>query len=180
LPREVLLGYECEHAAAMRKLPADATPETIEELNRDLRRKVERYLDRGQGECHLRRPEIADLTAEALHHMDGKQYWLDDWVIMPNHVHVILLPAPNFSLSDILKGRKQYVSRRANLLLKRTGEPFWQRESYDHWIRNDEEKSRIRRYIRMNPMKACLCQSPEDWKWSSAWPGWSKITTRRS
>jgi hypothetical protein len=54
----------------------------------------------------------------------------------------------------------------------RTGETFWQRESYDHWIRNDDEKARIRRYIRMNPVNARLCQAPEDWKWSSAWPGW--------
>jgi REP element-mobilizing transposase RayT len=90
---------------------------------------------------------------------------------MPNHVHTILWPMPNFTLSEILKSRKRHTARQANLILGATGETFWQPESYDHWIRNDEEKARIRRYIRMNPVKAGLCKAPEDWKWSSAWPG---------
>jgi putative transposase len=92
--------------------------------------------------------------------------------VMPNHVHVILWPMPNFTLSEILKSRKRHTARQANLILGRTGETFWQRESYDHWIRNDDEQARIRRYIRMNPVNARLCKAPEDWKWSSAWPGW--------
>ena len=91
------------------------------------------------------------------------------WVLMPNHVHLILWPMPNFTLSEILKRRKRHTARQANLILGRTGETFWQHESYDHWIRNDEEKSRIRRYIRNNPVTAKLCQSPEEWTWSSAY-----------
>jgi putative transposase len=79
---------------------------------------------------------------------------------------------PNFTLSEILKSRKRHTARQANLLLGRTGEPFWQPESYDHWIRNAEERTRILNYIRMNPVKAGLCRGPEDWQWSSSWPGW--------
>ena len=173
LPKEVLLCFEREHAEALRQLPATATSEQAGEVHRELRRKVERYLDQGMGECHLRRPEIADMVADALRHFHGEQYLLDDWVVMPNHVHVILWPMPNFTLSEILKSRKRHTARQANLILKRTGNTFWQRESYDHWIRNEDEKSRIRRYIRMNPVNAGLCKSPEDWKWSSAWPGWN-------
>jgi len=90
-------------------------------------------------------------------------------------VHVILWPLPNFTLSEILHSRKTFTARQANLILGMTGQPFWQRESYDHWIRNDEERARIRRYIRMNPVNARLCKSPEDWKWSSAWPGWNAV-----
>jgi REP element-mobilizing transposase RayT len=172
LPKEVLLRFEREHADALRRLPTGSDGVHREEIDRDLRRKVERYLDRGVGECHLRRPEIADIVAEALRHYDGEQYLLDDWVVMPNHVHVIIWPMPNFTLSEILKIRKCHSARQANLILGRTGETFWQRESFDHWIRNDDEKARIRRYIRMNPVKAGLCRTPEEWKWSSAWPGW--------
>lgn len=168
----MLLRFEREHAEALRRLPANATSEAVEEVHRVLRRKIERYLDQGSGACHLQRPEIADMIAEALRYFDGEQYLLDDWVVMPNHVHVILWPMPNFTLSDILKSRKRHTARQANLILGKTGETFWQRESYDHWIRNDEEKSRICRYIRMNPVKAGLCAAPEEWKWSSAWPGW--------
>jgi putative transposase len=177
LPREVLLRFEREHAQALREMSQNAKQEETEEINRELRRKIERFLDQGHGECLLRRSEIADLATEALLHYDGQQYLLDEWVVMPNHIHVVLWPKPNFTLSEILKGRKRQIARQANLVLGRTGETFWQRESYDHWIRNDEEKSGIRRYIRMNPVKACLCKAPEEWKWSSAWPGWNAAQT---
>ena len=50
-------------------------------------------------------------------------------------------------------------------------EPLWQTESYDHWIRDDEEKARICRYIRGNPVAAGLCTRPEDWRWGSACRG---------
>jgi len=172
LPKEVLLSFEREHAEALRRLAANANREQVEEIHRQLRRKIERYLDKGAGECHLPHPEIADLAAEALRHFHGEQYLLDDWVVMPNHVHTILSPMANYTLSEILKSRKRHIARQANLILGRTGETFWQRESYDHWIRHDDEKARIQRYIRMNAVNAGPCISPEDWKWSSAWPGW--------
>jgi REP element-mobilizing transposase RayT len=177
LPKEVLLRFEHEQAEALRQLPAKATTEQAEAIHRELRRKIERFLDQGSGACHLRQPEIANLVADALHHFHGKQYLLDDWVVMPNHVHVILWPMPNFTLSEILKSRKRHTARQANLLLNRTGETFWQRESYDHWIRNEAEKVRIQRYIRMNSVNARLGKTPEDWKWSSAWPGWRQRAT---
>ena len=94
---------------------------------------------------------------------------LHEWVVMPNHVHVIVWPMPNHLLSDILKSWKQFTSRRAKKILHLGEEPFWQPESYDHWIRNDEERARIARYIRNNPVTAGLCARPEDWKWSSAY-----------
>ena len=173
LPREVLLGFKSEQAEARRQLDAKASRAEAEEIDRAFHRKVERYLDRGAGACHLHRPDIANRVVEALRYFHEKQYLLDDWVVMPNHVHAILWPMPNFTLSEILRGRKTYTAREANLILGTARKTFWQRESYDHWIRNNEEKAGIRRYIRMNPVKAGLCPAPEDWKWSSAWPGWN-------
>ena len=167
LPQQVLLEFKRRQAAQLRAL-GDATPASREEIDLEYQRQIERYLDRGIGECHLRRPEIAQMVAEALRHFDREQYLLDEWVIMPNHVHLILRPLPNHTLSDILQSRKRHTARQANLLLGRTGEAFWQHESYDHWIRNDEEKARIQRYIRNNPVIAKLCRSPEDWPWGSA------------
>ncbi len=168
LPKEVLLRFEREHAESIRRLAGGATSKALGELHRELRRKIERHLDQGCGACHLRRPDIADMIAGALRHFHGEHYLLDDWVVMPNHVHLVLWPMPNFTLSEILRSRKRHTARQANLLLRSTGQSFWQRESYDHWIRDEEEKARIRRYVRMNPVKAGLCQHPEDWPWSSA------------
>ena len=168
LPQEVLLEFKRQQAEKVRALKR-ITPAAREEIDRELQRQIERYLDRGIGESHLKRPEIARMVVEALLYFHEKQYVLDEWVVMPNHVHLILWPMPNFTLSEILKRRKRHTARQANLILGRTGETFWQHESYDHWIRNDEEKSRIRRYIRNNPVTAKLCQSPEEWTWSSAY-----------
>ena len=108
------------------------------------------------------------MVSDAFRHFHGQQYLLDDCVIMPNPSHLILWPMPNFTLSEILKSRKQFTATQANRILGRTGQAFWQTESFDHWIRNDEEKSRFRRYIRANPATAGLCARPEDWRWGSA------------
>jgi hypothetical protein len=63
---------------------------------------------------------------------------------------------------------KSYTGHRANALLGRVGRPFWQAESFDHWIRDDAERVRLVRYVEDNPVKARLCARPEDWPWSSA------------
>ncbi len=179
LPKEVLLRLLSEKNENLRLLhlqeangltQAQATQprDTAEAIERDYHRKVERYLDRGAGACPLGRSAVAALAKDALWHFHGAPYLLDDWVIMPNHVHWILWPMPNFTLSEIVKSRKQFIAKQANRLLGSVGETFWQAESFDHWIRNDDEKSRIRRYIRNNPVRAGLCACPQDWPWSSA------------
>jgi type I restriction enzyme R subunit/putative DNA methylase len=85
---------------------------------------------------------------------------------MPNHVHLLILPsAPLAQITHWIKGR---TARGANLLLDLTGEPFWQNESYDHWVRTAKECRRIAAHIEENPVSAGLVGAPEDWPWSSA------------
>ena len=182
LPKEVLLKIQGQRAEALQRhsaqreaakmlqtnpLPADA----LEEVEREYRRKLERYLDKGFGNCWLKRPDTADMVACALVFFEGQRYLLDDWVVMPNHIHVVFWPMPNETVSAIVQSWKRHTAREANKILKRTGTSFWQPEPYDHWIRNDEEHARCCRYVRFNPVKAGLCAAPEDWRWSSAWRG---------
>ena len=129
--------------------------------------KVEALLDAGHGACWLSKPEIASLVAGALKHFNGQRYELRSWVLMPNHIHAVVWPLPGHTLSDILHSWKSFTSKAANKLLGRTGE-FWQKESFDHWIRDDAERARLVAYVENNPVKAGFCKSPEDWKWSSA------------
>lgn len=182
LPTEILLRYQSERAERLQRFHAaqdnarkfgtpPPRPEILEEIERDYWRNLEGYLDQGVGECWLLRPEIADLVAGALRFFENQRYRLDAWVVMPNHVHVVLWPMPNRTLSAILQSWKSYTSREANRILGRTGRAFWQPESFDHWIRNDQEHARCCRYVINNPVKARLCAAPEDWKWSSAWRG---------
>jgi len=74
---------------------------------------------------------------------------------------------------------KGYTAREANRILGRTGQHFWQEESFDHWSRDEDEFFRIIAYIENNPVKAGLVTRPEDWQWSSAAErkrrGWTKI-----
>ena len=108
------------------------------------------------------------MLVNALHYgeLTRKLYRLQAWVIMPNHVHVILQPHADLSVvTRWLKGR---TSRMANRLLGRTGERFWPDESFDHWIRCDHELNELIDYVENNPVKAGLVQVAEEWPWSSA------------
>jgi len=174
LPKEVLFQFEAKKAERLRRLAdfvrrGQKSADSEEEILRDFQRKVERYLDQGAGACHLRRADVAGLVADAMRHFHKTRYLLREWVVMPNHVHAVVWPMPNFVLSDIIKSWKQFTSRRAKEILGVSQGRFWQPETYDHWIRNDAEKARISRYIRNNPVNAGLCAQPEDWQWSSAW-----------
>jgi REP element-mobilizing transposase RayT len=93
-------------------------------------------------------------------------YELQAWVVMPNHVHLLILPhVPMPQVTHWIKGS---TAREANQLLGRTGKPFWQHESYDHWVRNEREFQRIVAYIEENPVSAGLAATPDGWPWSSA------------
>ena len=132
-------------------------------------RQVDGLLDSGLGHCWLAKPEIAQLVANSIRHFEGDRYDLSSWVLMPNHVHVVVRPREGYSLSQILHSWKGYSALQANRLLGRVGESFWQRESYDHVIREGEEMVRFNAYVEWNPVKAGLCGAPEEWKWSSAY-----------
>jgi REP element-mobilizing transposase RayT len=129
---------------------------------------MDRYLDQAStGPLYLGRQEFAQLVVRSLHKgVELAHYDLAAFVVMANHVHVLLLP--KVSPSRLLQSLKGFTAREANRMLGRTGEPFWQAESYDHWVRDEKEYSRIASYIENNPVKAGLVERAEDYPWSSA------------
>jgi putative transposase len=134
---------------------------------------IDRYLDgAGTGPVYLRQESIAMLVIESLFRGETmRHYRLGPFVIMANHVHVLLLPSISPSL--LLKSLKGATAREANRALGRTGEQFWQRETFDHWVRSDTEWTRIADYIERNPVKAGLVTKMEEYPWSSANARWS-------
>ena len=120
------------------------------------------------GPMWLKDPTIAQCVLDTflLAEQKWELYELFAWVLMANHVHVVL--APHRPVPDITRAIKKTSARRANQLLGRVGLPFWQDESYDHWVRDDRELQRIIRYIEANPVRAGLVERIEDWFWSSA------------
>jgi putative transposase len=129
---------------------------------------MDRLLDQARcGPSFLRQPAIAQLVLDSINFGDGLgHYEMHPWVIMPNRVHFLL--TPHVSVSKLLGSLKAATGKRANLLLGRTGAPFWQDESYDHLVRNGDEFRRIQRYIENNPVSACLAARAEEYAWSSA------------
>jgi REP element-mobilizing transposase RayT len=171
LPAHEVARLKHERVAILEQARAAKSPLTWHEEQQLLEwycDKVEALLDAGHGACWLSKPEIAELVANALKYFSGQRYELRAWVVMPNHVHAVVRPMPGHTLSDILHSWKSFTSNQANKLLRRIGQPFWQTESFDHWIRDDEEHARLAAYVVNNPVKAGFCQRPEDWKWSSA------------
>jgi hypothetical protein len=108
----------------------------------------DREMDRAEtGPTWLKQPGVADCVVDSLRlaETEWKLYEMFAWVIMSNHVHLLIQPLK--PLSDVTRAVKKTSAREANRILGRTGEPFWQDESYDHWVRDGKEFERIVRYI---------------------------------
>jgi len=163
LPRELVLQFYQERQAIEKaKQIGTGTTADIARLNklRAILQKAERCLDSGLGKCHMRDPGIARIVADAIRHFEGERFCLVAWCVMPNHVHVVFSPSGEHQLKDILHSWKSFSAQAANRLLGRTG-AFWQREYFDHLVRNEASLHKIKRYVQENPRKAGL----HDWPW---------------
>ncbi len=129
------------------------TEKEREQFDKLFSERVNRWLDEGAGACILHTPEISQIVADTLIHFNDKRYKLDEWVIMPNHVHALMMPLPGFELASILHSWKSYSAQQINKCLGKSG-TVWKQESYDHIVRNQNELNCIRKYIRDNPAKA--------------------------
>jgi REP element-mobilizing transposase RayT len=126
-------------------------------------------LDRsGAGPFWLQDRRVAEVVQDALRYgaTVRHSYDLHAWAIMPNHVHAVL--EPRIPMPDIMRWLKGRTSRTINRLLGRTGQAFWQDESYDHWIRSTRELDEVIAYVESNPVRAGLVRAEDEWRWSSA------------
>jgi len=152
--------------------------------NIDYFNRFDGLLDKNDnGPFWLRNPEVAEVVEELIHYRDKKDYDLIAYCIMPNHVHMVFEintvgrlaestsmhngrdSVSTYMVTQILESLKKFTAIRANRILHRSGQ-FWQRESYDHVIRDDNDLSRIVDYVLWNPVKAGLAESWEEWSWS--------------
>jgi putative DNA methylase len=133
---------------------------------------LDRLLDEASnGPLYLRQPPIADMVVEALQYNAEilGHYALHAFVVMPNHVHVLV--TPSIPLPKLTKSLKGITAKRGNSMLALTGTPFWQEESFDRLVRNEGELESIRNYIEENPVRAGLVTDARKYRWSSA--GWA-------
>jgi putative transposase len=137
--------------------PPPRSNATNQQLSREVVRRVERWLDQGMGSCLLRNAANATVVAETLRHFDGDRYQLASYVVMPNHVHLLVRPlsVSQYTLEDILQSWKQFSAKRINRLLGKTG-PVWQEESFDSIVRDEEHLYHCIQYIGANAVRAGL------------------------
>lgn len=204
-------GYlpHCDHPGLLQNITyhlADSLPAAVlEQIEVDLRtlppsqqdmerrRRVEAWLDAGHGSCVLRRPEAAQCVVDTWRHFDGERYDLIAWVVMPNHVHVLVRVYEGVPLAIIVQSWKSHTARRIRPLMEEEsragGQPLpatmeekdgragarrsreqgvWVREYWDRYIRDERHFHMAVRYIHQNQAKAGLVRMAEDWPWSSA------------
>lgn len=128
---------------------------------------VDEALDRGDGPDWLTDASCADIVAEALTSFDGERYRLLAWVVMPNHVHALIRQEDGWPLSTVVKSWKSFTARKVNHRLGRSG-ALWAPDYFDRFMRDEGQTNAAMNYIEANPVKAGLCRTPADWRWSSA------------
>ena len=155
VPQDLLRKWREELEVWLKFHPEPWDAATKHDYQKRFQDNRERWLDQGHGECLLKNEEVSAIVVDSLRHFDSQRYVLDAFVVMPNHVHVLVQPAKDYSLSDILHSWKSFSGKAINKLLGRTG-AFWQEETYDRIVRDWNELVRYRDYIVRNPEKAKL------------------------
>lgn len=156
---------------------ADALPSAVvakleeQALNDEKRREaIEAYLDAGHGRCVLREPRCAEAVIENWRRFEGIRYRLHAWIVMPNHVHVLIEPLGNVTVGTIVQAWKSYTAKVILALCEPEtfkGRHVWQADYWDRFMRNERHYTATVEYIHQNPVKAGLVVRAEDWGWSS-------------
>jgi putative transposase len=188
IPDFKLREWRHERAELIRQagsLPYDLRTARRSEIERQFFKRYDDLLDQSPAVKWLADGRVASIVRDNLYHHNGEKYQLLAYCVMPNHVHVLLQAfqidvagqgsqATSDEVADsigplgsTMHSLKNYAANKANELLGRQG-PFWQHESYEHWVRDLDELERIVDYIRANPVRAGLCDKPTDWQFSSA------------
>jgi len=130
---------------------------------------MDRILDRAEcGPRSLAVPEVATVIVDALRAGERHfhRYQLHSFVVMPNHVHILV--TPHVVSTKWLGPLKGFTAYEANQILGNKGLRFWEDESYDHLVRSNTEFDRIQSYIENRQVKAALAATPAGFRWSSA------------
>ena len=130
--------------------PKPWTDEVEAEYQKQFSKRWEQWLDDCHGACVLAKKEIRDIVEQVMRNRNGADYHLHTLVVMPNHVHAVVRPNPGVELSKIVSAWKSISAHRINEQLGRTGN-FWQKESFDHIVRNPTQLARLYGYLAENP-----------------------------
>ncbi len=165
IPAEVLSRWEREKADWMFRrghtnghwtdiLP-QLCPKERGQFNQQFNRCREDFLDTCRGKCVLRQPVLAQIVADSLLHFDGDRYRMGDFIVMPNHVHLLAAFANPEQMRSQFDSWRHFTAVAINRAIGEKGQ-FWQQEPFDHLVRSEEQFRYLVNYIAQNPSKAGL------------------------
>lgn len=171
IPKDVIRRLRENHQLIKKGILAqkDLTDKEKRELQyvaqKQLFADTDAFLDTNPNEPYwLKEKAVAEIVSEAIHYRDMKQYDLQAYTIMPNHVHMMMTLLPDAPvLFKVMQHLKRNVAKMSNKVLGRTGLAFWEDESYDHVVRDEKEFYRILNYILRNPIKAGFVKEWQNW-----------------
>ena len=165
IPRHVLATWDRMKTEWMRKqgLSTDDWHTVYPHLSEQDRAKFQSEfyrlkdvcLDECLGSCPLRNPAAASIVAASLPHFDGQRYQMGDFVVMPNHVHLLAVFPNGLAMKAQFASWLRFTATQINSLLQRSG-TLWQEEPFDHLVRSGTQYDQLRKYIARNPEKAGL------------------------
>ncbi len=161
VPMEKLRQWQHDRSTWVISHPKPWDEETWKEFGRRFEGRMQEWLDLGEGSRFLANSVARQLVTDALHHFDGQRYRLGDYVVMPNHVHVLFTPLADFELKKLLHSWKSFTAKAILKQFPEAPNPFWLQESFDHIVRSEAQLGHFQRYIRENPAKAFL--KPGTW-----------------
>ncbi|RYD31982.1 MAG: hypothetical protein EOP87_13680 [Verrucomicrobiaceae bacterium] len=157
IPAALLHEWKEEKDQWLIDRPKPWSSETETEYHKLFSSRIDHHLDQGSGSCLLAKPENSETVANAFAHFDRVRYLLHTWVIMPNHVHVLLSLDRNLDLGETVASWKRFTATRINRNEGKSG-PVWQQDYFDRIVRDWDHFMNIARYIRRNPAKARITQ----------------------
>jgi REP element-mobilizing transposase RayT len=159
LPQPLLAQWKSEREIWLKahgvEHQSDLSDADLREYHKHFTQRMEMWFDQGMGSCVLARRDAGEIVEGALRFFDDKRCILDEFIVMPNHVHLLVLPLDEWTLSKLLHSWKRHTALEINKLRGEEG-ALWFDESYDHIVRSWEQLEIYRRYIRENPVKAKL------------------------
>lgn len=186
LPKAIIEKIKKEHELRKHEIMFSNRSDKEILLYREQRLHFKRYDDALAqvygGIDFLKDPQIAQLVVDKICQYDGKCYELVCYTIMPNHVHVVFdfsiqldaygncLKNEYIQLDKVMNLIKGATAFYANGILDRRGTHFWQKDSYDHFVRDFKELHGIVNYVKMNPVSAGLAKKWEDWAFTYVRP----------
>ncbi len=150
MPHQLMVQYKYMKEDFIRKHPFPWDQETLSQYSQLIEDPLEKYIDAGYGSCVLKDPNVRKYLVDAIDHYDGDKYCQWGYVIMPNHVHMLVTPTPGCDLVPTIKSVMSFAARAINRHIGRSGR-LWQGEPFDTLIRSAKQYNFTMEYIRKNP-----------------------------